>query len=220
MKDTQNLNKNFQMKINSKFQKNIFSDISIDKQSKKSKNQKSQKSIIKEREKEKIERKMKEIFENNISINKENDQSKNLLMNNIFKNKKFLVNKETDEKNTASVYNTILAKEKNEKFQNFDSNFVKKKKKKNTTIDIKCSGTDDKIRKISEKYRTESEKNEISKTCESSTNKIMIRTTSEKFCEYSKEGKNKEQKNEEYCKSEEINSPEKGNNKRIELFKI
>ena len=89
---------------------------------------------------------MKEIFENNTSINKENDQSKDLLMNNILKNEKFLVNKETklqktDEKNTASetelkrltkkkVYNTILAIEKNEKFQNFDSNFVKKKKKK------------------------------------------------------------------------------------------
>ena len=138
MSNTQNLNKNFQMKINSKFQKNILADISKDKQSKKSKNQKSQKSIRKEREKEKIERKMKEIFEKNTSFNKENDQSKDLLMNNIFQN--FLVNKEiklqkTDEKNSASetelkVYNTILGIEKNEKFQNFDSNFVKKKKKK------------------------------------------------------------------------------------------
>ena len=87
---------------------------------------------------------MKEIFEKNTSINKENDQSKDLLMNNILKNEKFLVNKEiklqkTDEKNNTSetelkrltkkikVYNTILGIEKNEKFQNFDSNFVKKK---------------------------------------------------------------------------------------------
>ena len=105
--DTQNLNKNFQVKTNSQFQKNILADISIDKQSKKSKNQISPKSIIKEREKEKIERKMKEIFENNTSINKENDQSKDLFMNNIYKNEKFLVNKEiklqkTDEKNSAS----------------------------------------------------------------------------------------------------------------------
>ena len=105
--DTHNSNQNIQVKTNSKFQKNILADISIDKQSKKSKNQKSQKSIKKEREKEKIERKMKEIFENNTSINKENDQSKDLLMNNIFKNEKFLVNKEiklqkTDEKNSAS----------------------------------------------------------------------------------------------------------------------
>ena len=136
MSDTQNLNKNFQMKINSKFQKNILSDRSTDKQSKKSKNQNSQKSIKKE--KEKIERKMKEIFEKNTSINKENDQSKDLLMNNILKNEKFLVNKEiklqkTDQKNNASetelkrlkkknIYNIILASEKNEKFQNFDSN--------------------------------------------------------------------------------------------------
>ena len=107
MSDTQNFNKNFQMKINSKFQKNISSDRSTDKQSKKSKNQNSQKSIKKEREKEKIERKMKEIFENNTSINKENDQSKDLFMYNILKNEKFLVNKEiklqkTDEKNNAS----------------------------------------------------------------------------------------------------------------------
>ena len=55
--DTQNSNKNFQMKINSKFQKKYFIK---DKQSKKSKNQKSQKSIKKEKEKEKNERKMKE----------------------------------------------------------------------------------------------------------------------------------------------------------------
>ena len=221
MKDTQNLNKSFQMKINSKFQKNILADISIDKQSKKSKNQKSQKRIIKEREKEKIERKMKEIFEDNTSFNKENAQSKDLLMNNILKNEKFLVNKEiklqkTDQKNNASetelkrlkkkrVYYTILVSEKNEIIQNFYSNFVKK--------NIKCCGTDDKILKILEKYQTESEKNEISKTCESSTNKIMIRNTSEKFYEYSKERKNKEQKNEENYKSKEVNSPKKGNNK-------
>ena len=111
MRDTKNSNKNFQVKTNSKFQKNILADISIDKQSKKSKNQKSQKSIKKERKKErkkeKIERKMKEIFENNTSFNKENAQSKDLLMNNILKNEKFLVNKEiklqkTDEKNSAS----------------------------------------------------------------------------------------------------------------------
>ena len=107
MRDNQNSTKNFQMKNNAKFQKNILADISIDKQSKKNKNQKSQKSIKKEREKEKIERKMKEIFENNASINKEIDQSKDLLMNNILKNEKFLVNKEiklqkTDQKNNAS----------------------------------------------------------------------------------------------------------------------
>ena len=107
MRDTKNSNKNFQVKTNSKFKKNISSDHSIDKQSKKSKKQKSQKSIKKEREKEKIERKMKEIFENNTSINKEFDQSKDLLMNNILKNEKFLVNKEiklqkTDQKNNAS----------------------------------------------------------------------------------------------------------------------
>ena len=139
-------NKKMKRIINQKkliLQKNILADISIDKQSKKSKNQKSQKSIRIEREKEKIERKMKEIFENNTSFNKENAQSKDLLMNNILKNEKFLVNKEiklqkTDEKNNTSetelkrlikkkVYNTILGIEKNEKFQNFDSNFVKKK---------------------------------------------------------------------------------------------
>ena len=137
--DTQNSNKNFQMKINSKFQKKYFIK---DKQSKKSKNQKSQKSIKKEREKEKNERKMKEIFEKNTSINKENDQFKDLFMYNILKNEKFLVNKEiklqkTDEKNNTSetelkrlkkkrVYYTILVSEKNEIIQNFYSNFVKK----------------------------------------------------------------------------------------------
>ena len=103
--DTHNSNQNIQVKTNSKFQKNILADISIDKQSKKSKNQKSQQSIRIEREK--IERKMKEIFENNASINKENDQSKDLFMNNIYKNEKFLVNKEiklqkTDQKNSTS----------------------------------------------------------------------------------------------------------------------
>ena len=67
---------------------------------------------------------MKEIFEKNTFINKKNDQSKDLLMNNILKNEKFLVNKEIklqkpDEKNNASetelkrltkkkVYNTIF----------------------------------------------------------------------------------------------------------------
>ena len=115
--DTHNSNQNIQVKTNSKFQKNILADISIDKQSKKSKNQKSQKSIKKERKKEKIERKMKEIFENNASINKENDQSKDLFMNNIFKNEKFLVNKEiklqkTDQKNNASETELKMLKKK------------------------------------------------------------------------------------------------------------
>ena len=197
----------------------FISDIDKEKQNKKSKNERSKKSIIKQKEKRKITKENNEKLENLSSNGDKNEPSKDLFINNISKKEKILVNKEiklqkTYEKNNTSetelirlqkVYNTILGIEKNEKFQNVDSNFVIKKKK-NTTIDIKCYGTDDKIRKISEKYRTDSEKNEISKTYESSTNKIIIKSTEKKFFECSKEGKNKEQKSLVNYNSEETNS--------------
>ena len=103
--------------------------------------------------KDKITSSQKDKNKINLKFNKEKDilHEKNAQLNDLFnnnnnyKNEKNLVNKEiklrkTDEKNNTSetelirlqkkkrVYNTILGSEKNEKFQNFDSNFVKKKK--------------------------------------------------------------------------------------------
>ena len=202
MKDIKNSPKKDKNKINSKFKIKFVPNTNKDKKSKNNSKEKSKTSLKFEKEKKEI------LYENNIEDKAQlNDVFTN---NNNYKNEKFLVNKEikllkTYEKNDSSetelirlqkkkkVYNTILASEKNKNFHKVDSNSVKKK---NTTIDIKCSRTDDKIGKISEKYRTDSEKNEISKIYELSTNKIMIRSTEEKFFEYSKEGKNKEQNNE------------------------
>ena len=214
MKDIKNSPKKDKNKINSKFKIKFVPNTNKDKKSKNNSKEKSKTSLKFEKEKKEI------LYENNIEDKAQlNDVFTN---NNNYKNEKFLVNKEikllkTYEKNDSSetelirlqkkkkVYNTILASEKNENFQKVDSNFVKK----NTTIDIKCSRTDDKIGKISEKYRTDSEKNEISKIYELSTNKIMIRSTEEKFFEYSKEGKNKEQKNKESNNIKEYNTQQK-----------
>ena len=62
------------------------------------------------------------------------------------------------------------------------------------------------FKKNSEIYGTDSEKIEISKIYESSTNKIIIKSTEKKFFECSKEGKNKEQKSLVNYNSEEANS--------------
>ena len=188
-----------------RFKQNIFSDTNLKEQSKKSKKEKSEKSTTKEREKEKIEKEKKKISENKAFIKEKNEQSKDCFINNILENENFIANKEIKLQKTykkkyllrdriskahkKKVYNSILGSEKNAKFQSFGSNFA--------TIDIQRCGTDDKIQKFSEKYRTDSEKIEISKIYELSTNKIMIRSTEEIFFEYSKKGKNKEQKSEE-----------------------
>ena len=112
MKDSNSSNQKDQKKINLKFKKMIFSDISMDKYNKNSINEKLKKNIKKKREKEKIKKEKNEklknqIYENNISIDEKSIQSKNSFINNIYKNEKFLVNKEiklqkTYEKNDSS----------------------------------------------------------------------------------------------------------------------
>ena len=90
------------------------------------------------------------------------------------------------------VYITILSSEKNEKFETFPKNFVKKK---NCESDVECHGTDYQNQKFSKKFVIDSEKNEISKSAETSINKIKLKTRKEKFCNYAKEGKNIKEKN-------------------------
>ena len=96
--------------------------------------------------KDKITSSQKDKNKINSKFNKKKDilHEKNARLNDLFnnnnnyKNEKILVNKEiklrkTDEKNNTSETELIrlqIGSQKNEKFQNFDSNFVKKKKKK------------------------------------------------------------------------------------------
>ena len=135
MKDIKNSPKKDKNKINSKFKIKFVPNTNKDKKSKNNSKEKSKTSSKFEKEKKEI------LYENNIEDKAQlNDVFTN---NNNYKNEKFLVNKEikllkTYEKNDSSetelirlkkkkVYNTILASEKNEKFLNDDSNFVKKK---------------------------------------------------------------------------------------------
>ena len=168
----------------SKFKTKLYSDINEDEQSKNSKKYKSKKNTTKEGVKAKIEKESREIYENIAFNNKKNEKSKETFINNTIKNKKFLVNEEIKlqkayekkcvletkikslKKKNIILYNLL---KKNEKNRNILSKFVKKITNINSNINNIC-------------YRTDSEKKEISKIYELSTNKIMIS---------SKEGKKK-----------------------------
>ena len=124
------------------------------------------------------------------------------------------------EKSKKSMKNNALAKNSscnNEKNENFVVNkemLLRKTYVKNNSSETELIRLQKKnkkniynsIQKNSETYGTDSEKNETSKICELSINKIMIRPTEKKIFECSKEGKNKEQKSLENYNSEEANS--------------
>jgi hypothetical protein len=107
--------------------------------------------------------------------NIKNAQSKNSFDIDIVKKANFVVNQYT---------NMLKALEKN---YGSETNKDQLKKKK--------VYTNYKIQKISGKFKYNSEKNEISKTAEISTNKIELKMTREKFCNYAKDGKNCDEKN-------------------------
>ena len=147
-------------------------------------------------------------FISDIDKEKQNKKSKNeRSKKSIIKQKaKRKITKENNEK----LENLSSNGDKNEPSKDLFINNISKKEKILVNKEIKLQKAYEKnnnsIQKNSETYGTDSEKIEISKIYESSTNKIMIRNTSEKFCEYSKEGKNKEQKSLENYNSEEANS--------------
>ena len=83
--------------------------------------------------------------------------------------------------------------EKNEKFETFLQNFINKRK--NCKSDVECYKFDNKNQKISEIFKYDLEKNEISKSAETSKYKIELYMTKEKFCSYAKDKKNSNEKN-------------------------
>ena len=80
-------------KIIFKFKEKFILDNNERKHSKSNKKENSRKSIKKEREREKIRIEKNEKFENYCNNREKNKQSKDLFINNIFKNENFIVNK-------------------------------------------------------------------------------------------------------------------------------
>ena len=116
MKDSKISNQKEKKKIKLKYKKNIFLDISIDKQNKMNKKEKLKKSIKKENKTNKEEN--NEILENKYyNEGEKNEQLKNCYINNNFKNEKFMVNKfikmqKISEKKSGSEINKEQLKKK------------------------------------------------------------------------------------------------------------
>ncbi len=123
--------------------------------------------------------------------NIKNAQSKNSFDIDIVKKANFVVNQYT---------NMLKALEKN---YGSETNKDQLKKKK--------VYTDYKIQKISGKFKYNSEKNEISKTAETSKNKIEFRIKRKKIYNYAKVEKNSEEKNKMNDHLEEYNSQKNKN---------
>ena len=173
-----------------------------------SEKEKSKKNAKIEREKEKNNKKIKEKYENYSYNGEKKQQSKDsLITNNIIKRKKILVNKDiklqktAEKKSCSETHINRLEKKsiyhyfklwKKWKIWNISKKF---RKKKNCESDVECHGTDYQNQKFSKKFVNDSEKNEISKSAETSINKIKLKTRKEKFCNYAKEGKNIKEKN-------------------------
>ena len=142
-------------------------------------NEKEKSKIIIKIKRENINKKK---YENNFYNGEKNEQSKDVLFTDIIKKEKFLVNK-------YSKLQKALEKNNGSKI-----NKNRLEKNKNCVSNVECYGTDDKIKKISEKYKYNLEKNEISKSAETSTNKIEFNMKREKFCNNIKDGKNSNEK--------------------------
>ena len=132
--------------------------------------------------------------------------------------------KNSDSKNNKNqlkkLYITILSQksEKNEKLTIFSENFVKK----NCESDVECIEADYKNQKIPKKFKSNSEKNEFSKSAEISINKIEFKIRREKICNYAKDEKNNMNEHlEEYISQENENKYNRKNNKldKNEIYK-
>ena len=190
------------------------------KQSKNNEKEKQKKIIKSKREKE---NKNKKKYENNLYNREKNERLTDLFSAEIIKKEKFLVNKysktqKTLEKNIGSETNKNWLLKKS-KFHFFQPKF---EKKKICEYDVDYYGTSYKSQKNLKKFKSDSERNEISKSAETSKNKIEFKIKIEKFYNYLKDGKNREEKNNMNEHLEEYRSQENEikNNHKIKNNKL